>query len=94
MIDVRIVSCDREEMCKNIADSYDINAIYLSASSNNSWRIIRFKDIDKTEVLVEKLLEHLPEPKELDADEFYVNYPFFPLYKKQVFLADCYLVVY
>ena len=71
VIDIRIVSCDQEKKCKNVADSYDINAIYLSASSNNSWRVVRFKDIDKPEVLVEKLLEHLPEPKELDADEFY-----------------------
>nr|XP_012150041.1 PREDICTED: dnaJ homolog subfamily C member 10-like isoform X1 [Megachile rotundata]XP_012150042.1 PREDICTED: dnaJ homolog subfamily C member 10-like isoform X1 [Megachile rotundata] len=71
VIDVKILSCDEEEKCKNMADSQDINAIYLSAFKNNSWHVVRFKNINKAEVLIEKLLEHLPDPDELDDDEFY-----------------------
>ncbi|XP_076166338.1 dnaJ homolog subfamily C member 10-like isoform X2 [Ptiloglossa arizonensis] len=70
-VDVRILFCNHKETCgKSI--SHDTNVVYLSVSSstNNSWHVVLFENIEELKVLIEKVMERLPEPYDLNADEF------------------------
>ncbi|XP_053986574.1 dnaJ homolog subfamily C member 10-like isoform X1 [Hylaeus volcanicus] len=70
-VDVKIFFCDHERTCaKSISD--DTNVVYLSVSSpvNNSWQVVPFENVEETKVLIEKVMERLPEPCDLNAVEF------------------------
>ncbi|XP_015439704.1 PREDICTED: dnaJ homolog subfamily C member 10-like [Dufourea novaeangliae] len=71
VIDVKITYCNKKEDCDEIV-SLDTKAVYLSATpyKNNTWHVVPFEDIDETKELIKKVMERLPEPCDLDANEF------------------------
>lgn len=63
--------CDQEDDCTNVV-SKNANVIYLSSFRDKSWHVVPFENVEETQVLVKKVLENLPEPKDLDDKEFQV----------------------
>ncbi|XP_012286037.1 dnaJ homolog subfamily C member 10 [Orussus abietinus] len=68
MVNVRIFNC--EDKCSSYALPHNTHAVYLPARNKESSSPEFFYDIDDVDQLIQKVLEQLPEPQDLSADEF------------------------
>lgn len=70
IIDTGIIDCDKIN-CGEILSS-TTGAVFLSSEENDLWTPVIFNDIDDVEILVHEILQQLPEPQELTANDFKV----------------------
>ncbi|KAK0078935.1 hypothetical protein PV325_001923 [Microctonus aethiopoides] len=68
IIDTGIIDCDKIN-CGEILSS-TTGAVFLSSEENDLWTPVIFNDIDDVEILVHEILQQLPEPQELTANDF------------------------
>lgn len=66
LVDVRIFNCDDGACDKKI--SKDTGVVYLPMK-NDAFDYVEFEGIDTVHVLIEKVLENLPEPQDLRPED-------------------------
>lgn len=71
MIDVKIFVCEDNNCHRQI--SYNTHTVYLPIYNASSWEPIFFDNISDINVLIERLLDQLPKPQDLTANDFQVN---------------------
>lgn len=73
MLDVKVFNCKTEDCQKLFVDSSSASAVYFP-SSDTKFKPVFFEDVLEVEDLVKKILEQLPEPRDINEEEFNVNY--------------------
>ncbi|XP_014218368.1 dnaJ homolog subfamily C member 10-like [Copidosoma floridanum] len=68
MVDVKTFDC-KDDDCKNSLPDYSSSAVYFPIRNKSKFKPVYFEDILEVEDLVKKVLEQLPEPKDISEDE-------------------------
>lgn len=68
MINVKVFHCE-DENCGNVLPDA-IGVVYLPARIDSNFKPVFLQDIVEVEDLVKKVLEKLPEPKDINDEEF------------------------
>jgi len=69
---VRVFTCENNNCHDKI--SHNTHAVYLPIYNASSWEPIFLDSISDINTLIKKLLDQLPNPQELSANDFEVKY--------------------
>lgn len=75
MVDIKVFDCKSDNCGNVLSDSTGV--IYIPPQGDSASQPILFEDILEVEDLVKKVLDQLPEPKDINEDEFEVSYIIF-----------------
>ncbi|KMR04889.1 hypothetical protein RF55_388 [Lasius niger] len=68
LVDVKVFTCENDECHEKI--SFNTHAVYLPMHNASSWEPVFFNSMSDINALIEKLLEQLPDPRELTDNDF------------------------
>ncbi|XP_043277162.1 dnaJ homolog subfamily C member 10-like [Venturia canescens] len=68
VINVVFYNCE-DELCDNLIAS-NTGSVYVPMKNDDFWKPIEFDDTTEVESMVQQILEQLPEPRDISADEF------------------------
>jgi hypothetical protein len=70
MIDIRVFNCEDNNCGSILSDTTGV--VYLPPKSDVNIKPVLIEDIVEVEDLVKKVLEQLPEPQDINVDEYNV----------------------
>ncbi|XP_014238897.1 dnaJ homolog subfamily C member 10-like [Trichogramma pretiosum] len=70
IVDVKVFNC-KDDDCGSLLTDTTTNAVYLPAQTTSEFKPVLFEELYELEDLVKKVLDQLPEPKDISEEKFW-----------------------